>query len=317
MELSEHYNSRVISPNIWTSSQRTAAYLVYFFPLNYLRITRAMLLAKQVGFWREPRHWIELGSGNGAAFLAFLDNISIDLTGADFIELSKEANLLMYEFLKQLNAFDLKKCTWHNQPLPLKVSQQSLFISSYAINELSQFPLWAGTCKDHFIIEPSLQETTRQLMNWRQKMLESHHYAWAPCTHQEYCPLIKHSKKDWCFDRFFIDPPEWFLEIEKFLPMKNTSLTYSYLALYKEPPLKKEKWGRIIGDTLKEKGKHRQAFCRSSEREFLSWLKKEGQPPQLPRGHLLYLNSVMKKGSELRHLPNDLETLDLDKPFSP
>jgi len=57
---------------------------------------------------------------------------------------------------------------------------------------------------------------------------------------------------------------------------------------------------RVIGDTLREKGKTRQAICRNSEREFLAWLKKSGPASEIPRGSLISSQIYIKVGNELR-----------------
>lgn len=319
IQLSDLYNSRQIPESLWQKPIWMAAYLIYFFPLNYLRAVRSIKLAQQMGFFRDITHWLELGSGCGTAFFAYLDTFaSHNLKEATFIETSPHANQLMKEIWRELNYEKNFASLWlHHYPANYKATDLSLFITSYALNELQELPTWLNQHKNIFILESSLQQQTRQLMNLRQKLLDQNYYAWAPCTHQEACPLVSHSQKDWCFDRFFIEMPSWFDGLEKHLPMKNRSLTYSYLAMATRPPLVKTGWGRLIGDTLIEKGKTKQAYCQNSEREFLTWLKKEGPPPSLSRGLLLHLKSAAKKGNELRPQQAAFEILDLDKPLSP
>ncbi|MCB0408374.1 MAG: hypothetical protein KDD34_09230, partial [Bdellovibrionales bacterium] len=143
----------------------------------------------------------------------------------------------------------------------------------------------------------------RALMSFRKLLIENGFFVLAPCTHQGLCPLLTHSKKDWCYDRVFLEAPDWFKKLESHLPMKNRTLTFSYLIASKKfkPHLPKNS-ARVIGDTLKEKGKTRQMVCRGQEREFLSWLDRLGPAPEIPHGALIQIpEDYLKKGdSEIR-----------------
>jgi hypothetical protein len=138
------------------------------------------------------------------------------------------------------------------------------------------------------------------LLQRRKDLLQKGFSMWAPCPHQQACPLFENSKTDWCHDRIFFDQPAWFTAIEKHLPIKNTNLTFSYLLASKKTAPPVSRW-RTVGDLLEEKGKTRQMICRGSEREFLSWLHRDGPAPEIPRGHLIDPpESFEKKGTELR-----------------
>ena len=75
----------------------------------------------------------------------------------------------------------------------------------------------------------------------------------------------------------------------------------SYLAVSQRHPLFDQNLVRVIGDTLREKGKTRQAICRNNQREFFSWLKRFGKPQHLQHGDLVKLPSTFEqKGLEIR-----------------
>jgi len=83
--------------------------------------------------------------------------------------------------------------------------------------------------------------------------------------------------------------------------MKNHTMTYSYLIARREvKPAAPENFGRVVGDELVEKGKRRWLFCRGEQREFLSWLTKNGEGPHWHRGELLQAQISEVKGNELR-----------------
>src|SRR5262249_41465244 len=108
-----------------------------------------------------------------------------------------------------------------------------------------------------------------------------------------------------CHQRIAFSPPDWFSAIEAHLPMKNRTLTYSYLLASRT--VTDQKWRgatRVIGDTLPENGKTRQMICRGPKREFLSWLHKAGPVPQIPHGALVNgVDESEVKGGELRPGP--------------
>jgi ribosomal protein RSM22 (predicted rRNA methylase) len=177
-----------------------------------------------------------------------------------------------------------------------------IFFASYALNEIDELPQQALKANTVVLLEPSDRYHSRQLMSWREALIKAGFQILAPCTHQGGCPLLEHSRADFCHDRIPVEKPSWFQKIEDELPINNNSLTFSYLIASKQQPCAlKENTARIIGDTLKEKGKTKQMICRSDQREFLSWLKRHGQAPFLPHGSLVELpEGIEVKGSELR-----------------
>ena len=152
------------------------------------------------------------------------------------------------------------------------------------------------------ILEPSTSQDGRKLLETRRLLLEKGYSIWAPCTHQLNCPLLTHSKNDWCHDRVHVSSPDWFLELESHLPMKNKTVTTSYLlARKRKAPEFLQKKARLTGDTLEEKGKTRQLICRNEQREFLTWMHKNIEPQTLARGELIDLPQDFEvKSNELR-----------------
>ena len=102
-------------------------------------------------------------------------------------------------------------------------------------------------------------------------LLENDYHIWAPCTHSDKCPLLEESDRDWCHDRFPPFLPSWWKNLEAGLPMKNQSITVSYLLARKKPLPSETKFVRVTGDPLHEKTKMRQLICRGPHREFISW----------------------------------------------
>jgi ribosomal protein RSM22 (predicted rRNA methylase) len=164
-----------------------------------------------------------------------------------------------------------------------------------------------------------MQEISRKLLAFRQQGLTKNFKPLAPCTHADQCPMLLHSKKDWCFDRTSIAIPELAKNLYKILPFETKHLTYSYTLLSQKKAqgqnedkiqnngiedLKQvNSEGRIVGDWQQEKGKRKVMMCRSSEREFISLLKKSSSKSitGFSRGDKISLDFDYEiKGNELR-----------------
>jgi hypothetical protein len=112
--------------------------------------------------------------------------------------------------------------------------------------------------------------------------------------------------------------PGWFDELSSHLPMRNPTLTVSYLLARKSPPpAGLSGLARLTGDLKREKGAARQMICRGPAREFLSWQKRDGEAPEWPKGELVQLApDIALKGAELRPT-RDQARLLADEKFAP
>lgn len=219
------------------------------------------------------------------------------------VEKSLEPQKLIQNFFK---SFQAQNPDWLRSFNPAQFAhsginpKSTMALFSYSLTELQELPSWALDCEALFILEPSTQQDGRRLMQLREELLKKGFHVWAPCTHKENCPLLHQSKHDWCHDRVHFSAPTWFEKMEDHLPMKNKTLTMSYLLLRKTRP-EIPKAARVVGDTLKEKGKNRQLICRGPEREFLAWMHKSGISQEIPRGALIEIpQSFQKVSNELR-----------------
>jgi ribosomal protein RSM22 (predicted rRNA methylase) len=308
-KLSDAYNStedrhsRINS--LFTKEETQEAYLAYFFPLNFMRNQAVFDQLSEINFFQDLETWIDYGSGVGTASLAlqmttktgFQNSIAIEKDSWSMIEhLNLQKELVGAIELEQLKHWP----SFHDMRKKINV-QKTCALFSYSYNELDRLPVGAEDCEAIVVIEPSTQLHGRKLLNLRAQLLSESYSAWAPCTHQTECPLLTISQRDWCHDRIFIEMPPYYYELEKHLSMENRSLTYSYLAMRRKPARDVANIARVVGDTLDEKGKVRQMFCRGSEREFLAWMKKNGEAQFLPRGVRIEMNSSFeKKSNEVR-----------------
>lgn len=275
----------------WNEAWAQVAYLCYFLPLNQVRVQAVVQEAKAQGFFTGLTEVIDFGSGPGTASLALTEHFS----KFTLIEKAKE-------FCSRLDFLPATQTTWAAVAPTFQAPRETLGVFSYSLTELKSLPTWTKQIEALMILEPATQQDGRKLLELRQNLIETGYSLWAPCTHQGPCPLLTQSKNDWCHDRIFFDMPLWFAEIERHLPMKNQTLTTSYLLARRlKPALRKTSIGRTVGDSLKEKGKSRQLLCRSPEREFLAWMHKSGEPQEIPRGVLVEIpEDAQKVSNELR-----------------
>ncbi len=325
LRLSDHYTQNPLAATPWAESWAQAASLAYYFPLNYARNASVALEAKRTGFLEGLENVLDFGSGTASALFAFADRLARenqDLKALRFfaLDVSSEAmtlgqNLRLPQSPLKYEKLESNRAAGRPLELPKQreFTSKLLITSSYALTELAAWPEWFFEAEALAIVEPSTQEDGRKLMAAREDLMSKGYRLWAPCTHEGACPLLVGSAKDWCHDRIHWAAPQWFLEMEKHLPMKNRTLTFSYLlARRAPPPAVLREHGRLVGDMLIEKGKTRQAYCRSSEREFLAWFPqrfKKGEELTLERGNLLReMKELEKRATEVRVPTSDSVT---------
>ncbi len=297
LRLSDFYIGNHGARTPWQEKYAQRAYAAYFLPLNVVRLQAAFA---EVRRFLQPAHIDEIwdfGSGLGAMHWLLEEQDWLSPRPLNCVEVDTRA------IEQHRTLMSHTRCKWHPEFNPKKTpGRNSLAVFSYAFLEMQEKlpPL------EHFshllIVEPSFKDTGRALMKWRERWIQGGFTPLAPCTHSLACPLLTHSERDWCHHRVHFSGSAKFLELEKHLPMKNHSLTFSYLLLSQlmETPL----WRgsvRVIGDTLYENGKTKQMMCRGPEREFLSWLSRNGEAPFIPHGALIPdLGPVEIKSNEVR-----------------
>jgi len=300
LKLSDFYLENPSAQTPWDEAWAQVASLVYFFPLNYSRNALVARECERLGFFDGISSAVDDGAGMGSAVHAFKDRLpSIDWLARD---ISEESLRLLNELSENAIKTDLVSGSVRSR------SGRELLVASYVFTELKDIPREWLDYEALIIIEPSTREDARRLQAERPRLIEAGFSLWAPCPHQEGCPLLV-SERDWCHDRVHFQAPAWFSSIEKLLPIKNRTLSFSYLAARKTPsPLSQltgeSQIARLVGDTLDEKGKSRQSLCRSSEREFLAWFPQRFKTKtdlEMSRGSLVRLApGLEKKQQEVR-----------------
>ncbi len=294
LALSDFFITKPDGQTPWHESWAQVAYLCYYLPLNAARLRAVIGEGEKRGFFQGLEEVFDFGAGLATASLCLSESQNLKYT---LIERATEPQRLIEKYFPFFKAQEWIRSIGSSQ---VKNPGKTLALFSYSLTELSDLPAWAYECEALMIAEPSTQQDGRKLMELRAKLLEKGFHVWAPCTHEGPCPLLTQSKTDWCHDRIHFDAPKWFLSMEEQLPMKNRTLTTSYLLMRKSKP-KAIVAARVVGDTLKEKGKDRQMICRGPDREFLAWMHKFKIQQEIPRGALIEIpEGLQKVSNELR-----------------
>lgn len=294
LALSDYFIHKPDDPTPWQESWAQVAYLCYYLPLNATRLRGLVEEGDKRNFFHGLEHVVDFGAGLATASLTLSEKHALKF---HLIERASEPQKLIEKFFPQFHAEEWLRTFSTSR---LQDPKKTLAVFSYSLTELSDLPEWAYQCEALMLVEPSTQQDGRKLLQLRQKLLEKGYHVWAPCTHEGPCPLLTQSKTDWCHDRVHFQMPDWFQKMEEQLPMKNRTLTMSYL-LMRKTSSEKIKAARVVGDRLKEKGKDRQMICRGSNREFLAWMHKAKIEQDIPRGVLVEIpEEIPKVSNELR-----------------
>jgi hypothetical protein len=284
LRLSNHYVSSPDALSPWQKSWALNALLSYYHPLNQSRAYGVANRGAQRGFFEGIETLFDYGAGTGACTLGFLaacPEIKKVVLSDHSADVLKSANSL-FSNLASLKETGIK---WEARTESLEESMaptapaSSLALFSYVLTEANAIDRFERFLKRGnqrsfeaiAILEPSTSADGRRLQRLRNVLLENEYHIWAPCTHSDKCPLLEESDRDWCHDRFPPFLPTWWKNLEAGLPMKNQSITVSYLLARKKAPADSRRFVRVTGDPLHEKTKMRQLICRGPHREFISW----------------------------------------------
>lgn len=301
LKLSDFYIRHSEATTPWDEEYCQIAYRSYFLPLNDLRNRRVIEKGYSIGFFEGLTTFIDWGCGPGTASLALasFEKLRPQIEKQVLIDQSR----LVLSHFQDLHSILVKPEKTTDPHLTKNLQKEnSCLVCSYSLTEVTELPKGWEAFEALMILEPSTSDDGRELLTLRQKLIDQGYSIWAPCTHQMKCPLLNESKTDWCHDRIEVDAPDWFLELEQYLPMRNRTITTSYLLARKaKAPEFAKNIGRLIGDSREEKGKTRQMFCRGEHREFLTWMHKKITPQVFPRGELVELSENFElKANELR-----------------
>jgi ribosomal protein RSM22 (predicted rRNA methylase) len=162
-----------------------------------------------------------------------------------------------------------------------------------------------GSC---VIIEPALRETSREMLEVRDGILEQGFHLYSPCLFSGKCPALV-NPKDWCHEDIPWDPPTLVKEIDKLTGLRKDSLKFSYLVLRKDHLSLSDMCGpnvfRVVSEPLVSKGKVEFYLCGAGERKLVTRLNKDGTDHNrafetLQRGDVVGFEQLTDEGKRFR-----------------
>ncbi|MCA1825941.1 MAG: small ribosomal subunit Rsm22 family protein [Myxococcales bacterium] len=263
------------------------AYLLWWWPQTYVKVQAALRMAPMP---EQPRI-LDVGSGPAPAAIAALDLLGGDATCFDVSE----------EALAEARALGITKTT---RELP--AGDFDLTLAANVLSELDD-PLalvrkLSGTI---VIVEPALKETSRALLELRDRVVAERSVL-APCLTQKPCPALA-SPKDWCTAAVRWTPPRFFRQLAQATGIHaEEMISFSPLILSREKPgISASDLWRVVGVPPPERGKRRVWLCNDEGRVPAVRLDKQATAEnamfeELDRGDLVQLRGLERRGDGLR-----------------
>jgi ribosomal protein RSM22 (predicted rRNA methylase) len=296
-----------------------AAYLWYFLPVNAAKV-RVLLdelpmdvdLAEKAG---GELSVLDLGSGPGTAGLAVLDwmvqkagkDTNLHVVSVDRSQTAIRNSVRLWEgYCREAGAGQarLKTCVGNLEKTQRglvwnalrEASPYDLIIIANCLNELygeSADPVSQRTelvggllplLKPHgtiMIIEPALQQISRELHQLRDRLLQSKLCTvYSPCLHEQSCPALVHPD-DWCHEERPWVPSAAIQAIDREVGFIKDALKFSYLLLRKDGRTivgRQPDVYRVVSELREFKGEKRAWLCNELGRQEVGRLDRKASP---------------------------------------
>jgi ribosomal protein RSM22 (predicted rRNA methylase) len=313
------------------------AYRAYFLPSNLSKIHKPLQelsLHPRGLFAKAKLRVLDIGTGPGTASLGMLTFFSkrerkpqLEFTAVDQVA----GNLKMSEELFRSAGISnpveatLKTVLSGVSELPhIEQGQFDVIILSNVMNELfsrddARIEKRVGILNDILkrsladdgcciMIEPALRETSREMLEVRNRMLGQGLDVYSPCLFSGTCPALV-NPKDWCHEDIPWDPPTLVKEIDKLTGLRKDSFKFSYLVLRKDRLSLVDVCGpnvfRVVSEPLVSKGKVEFYLCGAGERKLVMRQDKDTVPGNEPfvslqRGNLVSFEGLIDEGKRFK-----------------
>ncbi|OGF63727.1 MAG: hypothetical protein A2Y62_03380 [Candidatus Fischerbacteria bacterium RBG_13_37_8] len=230
----------------------TAAYLAFLFPQSFMKINAILnelySLNNTAFFEHDQYHIADIGCGIGASTfgtIEFFKAMKKDIVlHFDAIDYNKEPFELMREMSKDSNYFRNTNFAFIHNDIE-KIASRSgrkcdIIILSLVLGEIeSKISIIALIRKlmKHLtetgmliIIEPALQESSKNLILLRNKLISYNVSILSPCLNEQPCPLT-YSAQHWCYREIAWTPPASMEYLNRKLFREINTLKFSYLVI--------------------------------------------------------------------------------------
>lgn len=283
------------------------AYLAYFLPPNLAKIKVPLgELALHPGkvLEKERLRVLDLGCGPGTASLGVLDFFAareqrprLEITAVDQVAENLKAAEELFSSLRVSRGLKASMKTVRSDIADLSFLETGHFdlvILSNVLNELftregRKIEKRLAVMEDIMtrlladdgsliIIEPALRETSREMLEVRNRLLDEGFHVYAPCLFAGKCPALANSR-DWCHEDIPWEAPAVIRELDRLTGLRKDSLKFSWLVFRKEGRSTAGFCGddsfRVVSEPLLSKGKVEFYLCGTNGRRLVMRLDRD------------------------------------------
>jgi hypothetical protein len=279
-----------------------AAYLLFWWPISYAQARSVLAELPSV-----PARVLDVGAGPAPMAIAALDAGAREAIAIDRSEPA----------LADARALEPRLSTAKWQPgAPLPSGPFDAITCGHLLNELpekTRDELVAALLErlapggSLVLIEPALRETSRALLELRDRLVARGVAVRAPCLWRGGCPAL-HKASDWCHAERPFEPPPLVDELARLAKLHKDALKMSYLVLAPPgeawPTVPEGRLFRIVSEPLGTKGRARFVGCGPEGRVPLVLADKHRAPHNhaffdLQRGDVVRIGATDEKGDGL------------------
>jgi len=282
-----------------SNSEVQLGYLIYFTTTNLLKVHVPLNEISYSGFFkgRSKLEILDIGTGLGTVVMGTIiwmyENIKYFKNAeVRFVALDKvEQNIR--KFQENLDVFLSEIQNYYQRTIKITV-EPAIFDIEHAFemfhkrfdlitvaNTLNEIPyekrnkllrlINAGIKDDGFVIliEPALMLTSRDLLDFRDKLIRQGFYIYSPCLRNLNCPALE-TEKDWCHTEVEWKRPEFIRQIDIFSGNYRRTLKFSYIVAGKRDvnlidfvvgERNFKDYFRVVSQLIVEKGKKHCYLC--------------------------------------------------------
>ncbi len=275
--------SSTLSRSYFDDPSVLEAYLLYYTATNLPKVFYPLNEISAGDFFRERTELsvLDLGAGTGAMTLgtacwmneAWPGHIvsfhAVDRSGPALAELRRMFD--DFRFPHRLST----ACAALEEPL-LSLARYDLIVAGNVLNELAEEGERSlarlfdeGLAVDGFVIliEPALRDTSRRLLQFRDRLLDEGWYVFSPCCTARSCPAL-FDADGWCHHDLEWERPKFIEAVDEEIGLIKKSLKFSYLVLSRTDVHLMDALGRdftrqfrAVSELFREKGRTRMFLC--------------------------------------------------------
>ena len=304
------------------------AYLLYYWPISYMQIYWAAKSCPElIAAEKKEINILDMGSGPAPASVSLCDlllkngvqKISVDL--CDFSQ--KALNLASQIYSRDLKSVTIKTRVqnFEKEP-PHSDKKYDIIIMSHALNELwKNSPDFIQKRTDFliklsenlvddgilFLSEPALLETSRNLLQIRNRLIQNGFCILSPCPGQSDCPALSAGPNHTCHAEISLAPVEPVSSIAKNARLDRESVKMTYFIFkkgYKTVPMEEDFTaikGKVVSDAMLNKsGRIRFLICDGKTRTAVSAKKDDQYAKKIKFFALKRYDSILISNPEIR-----------------